>query len=130
MQSTELKQPQWHKLHFGPGEDIFQGLREFFQEKKFKQAFILSSIGSLEKITCNYPVVSTRMPPDIKGRTVEDFLEINGINGEIWREEGRIRVHLHGSFTHEVDKLYGGGIADGSARALVLVDMVVMGIPE
>jgi predicted DNA-binding protein with PD1-like motif len=129
MLSMELKQPQWYNLRFGPGEDVFQGLREFFQEKKLERAFVLSSIGSLEKVTCNYPVVGTKMPPDIKSRTVEDFLEINGISGEIWREEGRIRIHLHGSVTHETDTLYGGGIAEG-AKALVLVEMVIMGLPE
>jgi predicted DNA-binding protein with PD1-like motif len=129
MRSVELKQPQWYKLRFEPGEDIFQGLRGFLLEKKLARAFVLSSIGSLEKITCNYPVVGTKMPPDVKSRTLEDFLEINGISGEIWREDGRIRVHLHGSVTHEVDTLYGGGIAEG-AKALVLVEMVLMGLPE
>ena len=50
MQVTELTQPKWYKLRLGPGSDLFQGLRDFFEQQKLERAFILSSIGSLEKI--------------------------------------------------------------------------------
>ena len=59
MQVTELTQPKWYKLRLGPGSDLFQGLRDFFEQQKLERAFILSSIGSLEKIICNYPVTCT-----------------------------------------------------------------------
>lgn len=129
MQIIKLAQPEWYKLRLGPGSDLFQGLRDFFNEQKLERAFILSSIGSLEKAICNYPVTGTAMPPLIKSKTIERFLEINGIAGELWRENDAIRVHLHGSFTHEGDTLYGGGLADG-AKVLVQVEMVIMGLPE
>ena len=129
MQITKLAQPEWYKVRLGPGSDLFQGLRDFFTQQKLERAFILSSIGSLEKTICNYPVPGTVMPPPIKSKTFEKFLEINGISGEIWRENDVVRVHLHGSFTHEGDTLCGGGLADG-AKVLVQVEMVIMGLPE
>ena len=51
MQVTELTQPKWYKLRLGPGSDLFQGLRDFFEQQKLERAFILSSIGSLEKLS-------------------------------------------------------------------------------
>ena len=129
MQVTELTQPKWYKLRLGPGSDLFQGLRDFFEQQKLERAFILSSIGSLEKIICNYPVTCTAMPPPVKSKTIEKFLEVNGITGEMWRENGNVRVHLHGSVTHEGETLFGGGMADG-AKVLVQVEMVVMGLLE
>jgi len=47
----------------------------------------------------------------------------------MWRENNQVRVHLHGSVTHEGETLFGGGMADG-AKVLVQVEMVVMGLLE
>jgi predicted DNA-binding protein with PD1-like motif len=126
MTIKELGQPEWFSLRLGPGADLFQGLRDFFMEKKLRRAYVVSTIGSLEKAIFNYPVTGTRMPPPVKCKTVEKFLEINGISGEIWPGEAGIRVHLHGSCTHEGDAVYGGGMADG-AKVLVQAEMLIMG---
>lgn len=126
MHIKELGQPEWFYLRLGPGTDLFEGIREFFKEKKLKRAYVLSTIGSLEKTIFNYPVTGTAMPPPVKCKVIEKFLEINGITGEIWPEEAGIRVHLHGSCTHEGDTLYGGGMADG-AKVLVQAEMVIAG---
>ena len=126
MQIKELGQPEWFHLRLGPGADLFKGLRDFFTEKKLARAYVLSTIGSLEKAIFNYPVTSTQMPPPVKSKLIEKFLEINGITGEIWPDESGIRVHLHGSCTHEGDTIYGGGMADG-AKVLVQAEMVIIG---
>lgn len=126
MQIKELGQPEWFYLRLGPGSDLFQGIREFFTEKNLKRAYVLSTIGSLEKATFNYPVTGTRMPPPVKNKVIEKFLEINGMTGEIWRDESGVRVHLHGSCTHEGDAVYGGGVADG-AKVLLQAEMVIVG---
>lgn len=126
IQIKELGQPEWYYLRLGPGSDLFQGVREFFTEKELKRAFVLSTIGSLEKAIFNYPVTGTRMPPPVKNMVVEKFLEINGISGEVWPDESGIRVHLHGSCTHEGGTVYGGGLADG-AKVLVHAEMVIIG---
>lgn len=129
MEITELSDLKWYKLRLGPGADLFQSLRDFLREKKLVRAFLVSSIGSLEKVICNYPATSTRMPPEVRSRTIEKFLEINGISGEIWLENGEVRVHLHGSVTHEAETLYGGGLADG-ASVLVQTEMLLAGIQD
>ena len=125
MQITSLPQPQWFHLRLQAGADVFQGLRDFMDEENLARAFVLSSIGSVSKITCNYPV-GQNMPPDVCSQTIEKMLEVNGISGEIWRENSLTRVHLHGSVTHEATTLYGGGIADG-AKVLVQLEMVIIG---
>jgi len=55
--------------------------------------------------------------------------EINGICGEVWREETEIRVHLHGTVTREGSRLYGGGLGDG-AVVLKLAEMVIAGVRQ
>lgn len=126
MQIKDLGQPEWFHLRLGPGSDLFQGIRRFFAEKKLARAFVLSGIGSLEKAIFNYPVTSTQMPPPVKNKVIEKFLEINSIAGEVWPEEAGVRVHLHGSCTHEGDTVYGGGMADG-AKVLLQVELVIVG---
>ncbi len=125
MHITSLAQPSWFHLRLDPGADVFQGLRDFMDEKGLSRAFVVSSIGSLSRVTVNYPE-GPGMPPPVKNKTIETMLEVNAIAGEVWRENGTTRVHLHGSVTHQAETLYGGGIADG-AKVLVRLEMVIMG---
>lgn len=126
LQIKELGQPEWFHLRLGPGEDLFEGLKQLYTEKKLTRAYVLSAIGSLEKAVFNYPVTGTQMPPPVKFKVIEKFMEINGICGEIWTDASGIRVHLHGSCTHEGDVVYGGGMGAG-AKVLVQAEMVIVG---
>lgn len=124
----KIEKPEWFYLKLTAGADLFQGLRDFMDQQNLSRAYVLTTIGSLDKAICNFPFGDKR-PPEVGNKKFEQLMEINGIAGEVWRENGKIRVHLHGSLTHEADTLYGGGLGDG-ARVLVQAEMVIMGIRE
>lgn len=119
---------QYFHIRLGPGEDLFQSLRLFLDEQGLARAFLLSTIGSLRRVVVNFPK-AIEDNPEIGSIVLEGPFEINGINGEIWREGAEIRVHLHGTVTRAGagSGLYGGGLGDG-AVVLKLAEMVIAGV--
>ena len=128
MTVTALPAPRYLHLKLGPGADLFAALREFLDAENLERAFVLSTIGSLRKVVVNFPKAMVDNP-EVGSVTLEGAYEINGITGEVWREPGQTRVHLHGSVTHEASTLHGGGLGDG-AVVLKLAEMVILGIPK
>lgn len=128
MVTTPLDNLQHFHLRLGPGEDLFQSLRVFLDEQGLARAFLLSTIGSLCRVVVNFPkaVVDS---PEVGSIVLDGPFEINGICGEVWREETEIRVHLHGTVTREGSRLYGGGLGDG-AVVLKLAEMVIAGVRQ
>jgi len=126
MVTTPLENLHYFHLRLGPGEDLFKGLRLFLDEQGLERAFLLSTIGSLRRVVVNFPkaVVDN---PEVGSIVLDGPFEINGICGEVWREETEIRVHLHGTVTREGSRLYGGGLGDG-AVVLKLAEMVIAGV--
>ena len=126
MEVTRLDTCTLYHLRLGPGADLFQSLRDFLEREGLNRAYVLSTIGSLRRIVINYPDTAD-MPPKVESVTLEGLFEINGISGEVWRGEGGIQVHLHGSITRKAETLYGGGLGDG-AEVLKLAEMVIAGV--
>jgi len=128
MVTTPLENLHYFHLRLGPGEDLFKGLRLFLDEQGLERAFLLSTIGSLRRVVVNFPkaVVDN---PEVGSIVLDGPFEINGICGEVWREETEIRVHLHGTVTREGSRLYGGGLGDGAA-VLKLAEMVIAGVRQ
>jgi predicted DNA-binding protein with PD1-like motif len=126
MHITPLDGVLYFRVHLGPGEELFQSLRDFLDRQRLARAFVLSTIGSLRRVTVNFPR-TVEANPDVGSVVLEGPFEINGIAGEVWREGAEIRVHLHGSVTREAGRLYGGGLGEG-AVVLKLADMIVAGI--
>jgi predicted DNA-binding protein with PD1-like motif len=128
MVTTPLENLHYFHLRLGPGEDLFKGLRLFLDEQRLERAFLLSTIGSLRRVVVNFPkaVVDN---PEVGSIVLDGPFEINGICGEVWREETEIRVHLHGTVTREGSRLYGGGLGDG-AVVLKLAEMVIAGVRQ
>lgn len=126
MVTTPLENLHYFHLRLGPGEGLFKGLRLFLDEQGLERAFLLSTIGSLRRVVVNFPkaVVDN---PEVGSIVLDGPFEINGICGEVWREETEIRVHLHGTVTREGSRLYGGGLGDG-AVVLKLAEMVIAGV--
>ncbi len=123
MVTNELDALQYFHLRLGPGEDLFKSLRAFLDEQRLARAFVLSTIGSLRRVVVNFPKTMVDNP-EVGSMVLEGPFEINGISGEIWREDEGVRVHLHGSVTREGGELYGGGLGDG-AVVLKLAEMVI-----
>ncbi|MDI6754085.1 MAG: DNA-binding protein [Thermodesulfobacteriota bacterium] len=115
----------FYHLRLGPGADLFQSLRDFLQKEGLSRAFVLSTIGSLRKAVINYPE-TTEMPPIVGSIVLEGLFEINGISGEVWRQDSTIHVHLHGSIAERGKTLYGGGMTE-SAIVLKLAELFIAG---
>jgi predicted DNA-binding protein with PD1-like motif len=128
MVTTPLDNLKYFHLRLGPGADLFQSLRLFLDEQGLARAFLVSTIGSLRRVVVNFPkaVVDN---PEVGSIVLDGPFEINGICGEVWREDKAIRVHLHGSVTREGSTLYGGGLGDG-AVVLKLAEMVIAGVKQ
>ncbi len=125
MDIVKFDKMAFYHLRLGPGVDLFQALRDFFQKEGLNRAFVLSTIGSLRKVVINYPE-TTEMPPSVGRIALEGPFEINGISGEVWRQNTTIHVHLHGSITERGKNLYGGGMTE-SAIVLKLAELFIIG---
>jgi predicted DNA-binding protein with PD1-like motif len=130
MVTKTLDSLQYFHLRLGPGEDLFQSLRDFLDEQELERAFLLSTIGSLRRVVVNFPKALVDNP-EIGSIALDGPFEINGISGEVWRESKETRVHLHGTVTRAGagSELYGGGLGDG-AIVLKLAEMVIAGIKQ
>lgn len=125
MDIVKFEKTAFYHLRLGPGADLFQALRDFLQKQGLNRAFVLSTIGSLRRVVINYPETA-EMPPRVGCITLEGLFEINGISGEVWREDATIHVHLHGSITERGENLYGGGMTE-SAIVLKLAELFIVG---
>lgn len=128
MDIARLSVPIWYRLTLPAGEDLFQALRGFFQKEKLREAYILSCIGSLEKVVLAYPKTK-QIPPEIDRIDLEGLFEINGISGNIKQEAGEIKVHLHGSISKAGKEVSGGAINEGT-RIFKVAELVIVGIKE
>lgn len=126
MDIAQISTPIWYRVTLEAGEDLFQALRGFFQKEKLKEAYILSCIGSLEKIVLAYPKTK-QIPPEIDRISLEGLFEINGISGNIKKEAGGIKVHLHGSISKAGREVSGGAINEGT-RIFKIAELMIAGI--
>ena len=126
MYIAQISTPIWYRVTLEAGEDLFQALRGFFQKEKLKEAYILSCIGSLEKIVLAYPKTK-QIPPEIDRISLEGLFEINGISGNIKKEAGGIKVHLHGSISKAGREVSGGAINEGT-RIFKIAELMIVGI--
>jgi len=126
MEITKLSNPIWYRVTLGAGEDLFEALRGFFKKEGLREAYILSCIGSLEKVVLAYPKTK-QIPPEVERITLEGLFEINGISGNIKKDAGEIYVHLHGSISRAGTEVSGGAINVGT-RVFKVAELVIVGI--
>ncbi|OQB47752.1 MAG: hypothetical protein BWY00_01094 [Firmicutes bacterium ADurb.Bin153] len=100
-------------LHVEAGKDIAEELGRFFTEGDYKEIIILGCAGSLERAVANYPK-DMSLPPVVEHVVMEGAYEVCTINGNVTWEEGKPKVHIHGSFAEKGTKVYGGAIGKGT----------------
>ena len=125
MNVKQLKDMRWYHLTLEPGAIIHRELKTFFEEEGLEHALILSCVGSCSKVVVAYPKTN-RHPPELGKIESEGLYEINTIGGDIRRDASGVRVHLHGSFTKEGEKLIGGAIHEGTTTFLT-AEFVIVG---
>ena len=100
-------------LHMEAGKDVFAGLKEFFLEGGFKEVVITGCAGSLERAVANYPKDMT-LPPVVEHIVMSGAYGVCTLNGNVAWDNGKPKVHIHGSFAEKGLKVYGGAIGDGT----------------
>ena len=128
MDIAQISPSSWYRVTLGPGEDLFRTMKDFFRKERLREAYVLSCIGSLEKVVLAYPKTKV-LPPEIEKIVIEGLFEINGISGTIKEEAGEINVHLHGSLSRAGKEVFGGAIIAGT-RIFKIAELVIAGIRE
>ena len=125
MDIAQISTPIWYRLTLHAGEDLFQALKDFMEKEDLKEAYILSCIGSLKRVVLAYPKTKA-IPPEIETIIMEGLFEINGISGNIKKEAGEVKVHLHGSISKAGRNVSGGAINEGT-RVFKVAELVIVG---
>lgn len=116
----------WYRVALDRGEDLIEALRAFTKKEGLKEAYVLSCIGSLERVVLAYPKAPSE-PIEIGTLVLEGLFEINGISGSIKKEGDAFKVHLHGSLSRAGKEVVGGAIYPGT-RILRGAELVIGGI--
>jgi predicted DNA-binding protein with PD1-like motif len=126
MDIAQISPSSWYRITLEPGEDLFRATKDFFRRERLREAYVLSCIGSLEKVVLAYPKTKA-LPPEIESIVLEGLFEINGISGNIKQEAGEIKVHLHGSLSRAGKEVFGGAIIAGT-RIFKIAELVIVGV--
>lgn len=125
MEAISFTSPTWYTLTLSEGKDLVASLKDFFQRKQLGLAYVVSCIGSLEKVVLAFPKTQT-MPPEVEQISLEGLFEINGISGNIKKESEDIKVHLHGSVSSRGREVSGGAIIAGT-RVFKVAELLILG---
>jgi len=125
MEIKELSGLRWYQLNLDPGVQVHKALADFLEETGLSHAYVLSCVGSCTKVNLVYPK-TTDIPPELGAVEYNGLFEINGIVGDVKRVDGEIKVHLHGSFTQEGVKAFGGAVREGTT-IFKMAEMVIAG---
>ena len=91
-----------HALRLKPGEDLFNSIKEYVNEKKIKAGFIMSCVGSLQEI-------NIRLANAEKFLVKKEHFEIVSLVGCVSCNN---RFHLHISISDEEGNTKGGHLKD------------------
>ena len=112
-----------------PGTDVMEGLKKACEDNGIKSGGVLFGIGSIKQL-CYQVLVPKK--ESIWGAgytdpaTIPGPIEIVGIRGVIFQsEEGETLLHIHGTFSDEKGKCYGGHLVMGQNPVLATCDCIV-----
>lgn len=117
-----------------PGTDVIEGIEKLCDEYGMKYAFVDCAIGSLEKATFMYLVPKPEAkikagycaPFELSGPI--EFLGGLGIVCE--GEKGERITHFHGTFSDQLDHVYGGHLVKGKNPTLITMDLIITEIKD
>src|SRR3989344_9305603 len=104
-------------LRFDIGDDVLTGLLEFAEKNNIKAAWVWMVGASCEVELGFYDVGSK----EYKKQNFNEVMEILGVSGNIAALDGKPVYHLHGSFSGQDFKSYGGHVHKLIANATVEV---------
>jgi predicted DNA-binding protein with PD1-like motif len=115
------------------GESMINGIKQACMENSVKNAVIIGMTGSLEGACYCVPVkdLSKQCGISDSGPILLDGpLELLSGQGEIrHKDDGKLSVHLHGTFADEKGNVYGGHI-EGEENKVLFTLNIVIGVIE
>lgn len=112
-----------------PGTDIMEALKKVCEEHEVKYGGVLFGIGSVRQL-CYQVLVPKK--DSIWGagytepQTIPGPIEVVGIRGVIFQsEEGETLLHIHGTFSDQEGKCYGGHLVMGQNPVLATLDGMI-----
>jgi len=126
MDIRRLQGMRWYRLELFAGSDLFESLRDFLNREGLREAYVLSCIGSVDKVVLAYPTTHS-VVPEVAQVTLEGLFEINGLAGEIRQTEGQVKIHLHGSLSRQAREVVGGAFLEGT-RILKMAELIIAGV--
>ena len=113
-----------------PGTDVMEGLKKACEEQGVKYGAVLFGIGSIRQL-CYQVLVPKK--DSIWGagysepETIPGPIEIVGIRGVIFQsEDGKeTLLHIHGTFSDQKGKCYGGHLVMGQNPVLATCDSII-----
>lgn len=112
-----------------PGTDLVEGVEKICNDHGIRYGLV-NCIGSLQKATFMYvvPIPEAKVkagytaPFELRGPI--EFL--GGLALVCETDDGDKNTHLHGSFSDQLDHLYGGHLVKGGNPILVTMDLVIL----
>jgi predicted DNA-binding protein with PD1-like motif len=111
------------------GTDVTNGLKQICEELGIKYGAVLVGIGSVRQLS--YCVLTPKPETKIGAgytdpEVVPGPVEIVGLSGVIFQsEQGETLLHLHGTFSDKVGKVYAGHVVAGANPVLATLDAMI-----
>lgn len=98
-----------HILELKRGDIVKDKIKEFFNETDWKEAYVMSGLGSLVNVKLTN-AADFNMPPKVEMTCFDGPFEALSLFGEVKCQENDIYVHIHlcGSLTDST--AHGGGL--------------------
>ncbi len=96
-----------HTFRLKPGDDLRQGLEEFFQANNLKAASIVTCVGSIDRLSMRMAGASPGLQDN---RVIKGCYEIVSLVGTI----GKDGSHIHISVSDTKGRVIGGHLKNGS----------------
>jgi uncharacterized protein len=93
-------------LRFDRGEEVIQGLKDFFRERGNSAAYF-SGIGAAENVVLSFYDLEAKRYED---KSFAKMLEVTAFSGNIGILEDGVALHAHGSFSDKDMAAIGGHV--------------------
>ena len=110
-----------------PGNDLILGIEEACERSAVRSGAISCCIGSLKEASFMFlvPFDNQMGSAYCDPVTIEGPVEILSAQGTIGEEEGKLFVHLHGSFVDKEGRVHGGHLIKGQNPVLFTAEIMV-----
>lgn len=114
-------------VRMSPGTDVMQELEAVCRKEKLCNAVILSGIGSLNGAVFMTPEPKENMKAGFgygDPIVLTGAIEVLSLTGMVCHGDSGVLLHVHGTFSDQDGKCYGGHLGTGN-RVLLTVDIVL-----